>query len=162
MLWCETATPDLEEAREFADAIHSEFPGKILAYNCSPSFHWQKKLGTEEIQSFQKKLSEMGYKFLFITLAGFHSLNHSMFELASEYAKVGMPAYVKLQNREFASVDSGYSAIKHQSFVGTSYFDEVAQTIQGGSSSTLAMKGSTEEAQFHDKKIEEKVEQSRK
>ena len=162
MLWCETATPDLEEAREFADAIHSKFPDKILAYNCSPSFHWQKKLVPEEIESFQKKLSGMGYKFLFITLAGFHSLNHSMFELASEYAKVGMPAYVKLQNREFASVDSGYSAIKHQSFVGTSYFDEVAQTIQGGSSSTLAMKGSTEEAQFHDKKIEEKVEQSQK
>jgi isocitrate lyase len=148
MLWFETATPDIEEAREFSDAIHAKYPGKILAYNCSPSFNWEKNLSADEIASFKDELASMGYRFQFITLAGFHSLNHSMYSLAKGYAAEGMKAYVKLQREEFRSEQEGYAAVKHQAFVGTGYFDEVASTISAHSASTLAMKGSTEEAQF--------------
>ncbi len=149
LLWCETSTPDLEEARRFAEAIHAEFPGKLLAYNCSPSFNWKKKLDQLTIARFQRELGAMGYKFQFITLAGFHALNLSMFELANGYREQGMTAYSALQEREFArEADSGYRATKHQRFVGTGYFDEVAQTIACGVSSTTALHGSTEEAQF--------------
>jgi isocitrate lyase len=149
MIWCETAEPNLAEARRFAEAIHARFPGKLLAYNCSPSFHWKKKLDDTTIAKFQKELAAMGYKFQFVTLAGFHALNLSMFQLAKEYAESGMAAYSKLQETEFQSArEDGYSAIKHQTFVGTGYFDEVAQIIAGGQSSTTALKGSTEEAQF--------------
>ncbi len=149
LLWCETSTPDLDEARRFAEAIHAEFPGKLLAYNCSPSFNWKKKLDDTTIARFQRELGAMGYKFQFITLAGFHALNLSMFELASGYRDAGMTAYAALQEREFArEADAGYRATKHQRFVGTGYFDEVTQTIAGGSSSTTALCGSTEEAQF--------------
>jgi isocitrate lyase len=148
MLWCETATPNMEEARKFADEVHREYPGKLLAYNCSPSFNWEKNLGPNEIESFQKELAKMGYKFQFITLAGFHSLNYSMYDLASQYASQGMPAYVKLQKREFASTEAGYSAVKHQRFSGTAYFDLVTEVITGGLASTAAMEGSTEEQQF--------------
>src|SRR5574341_2020754 len=147
MVWCETATPDIEEARKFADSIHASYPGKYLAYNCSPSFNWQKHLDPDHIASFQKELSAMGYKFQFITLAGFHSLNHSMFELAKDYRAEGMPAYVRLQRREFASEAEGYNAVKHQGYVGTGYFDEVAKVISGGTASTTAMEGSTEASQ---------------
>jgi isocitrate lyase len=149
MLWCETSTPDLEEARRFAEAIHAEFPGKLLAYNCSPSFNWKKKLDAVTIGRFQRELGAMGYKFQFITLAGFHALNLAMFELARGYQETGMTAYAALQEREFErEADAGYRAIKHQRFVGTGYFDEVAQTIAGGYSSTTALEGSTEDAQF--------------
>jgi isocitrate lyase len=149
MLWCETSTPDLAEAKKFADAIHAKFPGKLLAYNCSPSFNWKKKLDDATIANFQKKLGEMGYKFQFVTLAGFHALNMSMFHLASGYAQAGMTAYSKLQEEEFAAQDLGYRAVKHQRFVGTGYFDEIAQVVSGGNSSTTALAGSTEVAQFH-------------
>jgi len=149
MIWCETSEPNLAEARIFADAIHARYPGKLLAYNCSPSFHWKRKLDEAAIARFQDELGAMGYKFQFVTLAGFHALNLSMFELAREYAAIGMSAYSRLQEREFALASAGYGAIKHQTFVGTGYFDEVAQTIAGGNSSTVALKGSTEEAQFH-------------
>jgi isocitrate lyase len=149
LLWCETSTPDLDEARRFAEAIHAEFPGKLLAYNCSPSFNWKKKLDDATIARFQRELGAMGYKFQFITLAGFHALNLSMFELARAYRESGMSAYAALQEREFArEADSGYRATKHQRFVGTGYFDEVAQTIACGVSSTTALCGSTEEEQF--------------
>ena len=149
LLWCETSEPDLAEARRFAEAIHAEFPGKLLAYNCSPSFNWNKKLNEATIACFQRELGAMGYKFQFITLAGFHSLNLSMFELARGYQQTGMTAYAALQEREFArEADSGYRATKHQRFVGTGYFDEVAQAIACGYSSTTALCGSTEEAQF--------------
>jgi isocitrate lyase len=148
MLWCETSTPDLEEARAFADAIQHRYPGKLLAYNCSPSFNWKKHLDDGEIAKFQKELAAMGYRFQFITLAGFHALNASMFELASGYAKEGMTAYVRLQEREFEMEDSGYSATRHQREVGTGYFDQVSDVITGGLGSTLALRGSTEEAQF--------------
>jgi isocitrate lyase len=148
MIWCETATPNLEEARMFAQGIHKVYPGKLLAYNCSPSFNWEKNLSETSIRHFQTELSQMGYKFQFITLAGFHALNHSMFSLASEYARLGMPAYVKLQKEEFDSAEKGYEAVKHQRFVGTAYFDEVSQVISGGLASTTAMEGSTESAQF--------------
>jgi isocitrate lyase len=149
LLWCETSTPDLAEARRFAEAIHAEYPHKMLAYNCSPSFNWKKKLDETTIARFQRELGAMGYKFQFITLAGFHALNLSMFELAREYRERGMTAYAALQEREFArEADSGYRATKHQRFVGTGYFDEVAQTIACGYSSTTALCGSTEEAQF--------------
>jgi isocitrate lyase len=149
MLWCETSEPNLAEARRFAEAIHARYPGKLLAYNCSPSFHWKKKLDDATIAKFQRELAAMGYKFQFVTLAGFHALNLSMFQLAKEYAASGMSAYSKLQEQEFSSAQQdGYSAIKHQTFVGTGYFDEVAQAISGGRSSTTALKGSTEEAQF--------------
>ena len=152
MLWCETSTPDLDEARRFADEIHAAFPGKLLAYNCSPSFNWKKHLDDATIARFQKELGAMGYKFQFITLAGFHALNASMFDLAKGYASEGMTAYVRLQEHEFALEEEGYTAVKHQSEVGTGYFDLVSTTISGGASSTLALQGSTEEAQFSDER----------
>jgi isocitrate lyase len=148
LLWFETSTPDLGEADEFAEAIHSSFPGKLLAYNCSPSFNWRKHLDDDEIADFQERLGAMGYKFQFITLAGFHALNASMFELARGYAEEGMTAYVRLQEREFELEAEGYTATRHQREVGAGYFDKVAQAVSGGESSTLALKGSTEEAQF--------------
>ena len=149
LIWCETSEPSIEEARRFAEAIHARFPGKLLAYNCSPSFNWRKKLDEKTIATFQQQLGEMGYKFQFVTLAGFHALNHSMFELSLGYRARGMAAYSELQEREFALEDAGYTATKHQREVGTGYFDEVAQVIAGGSSSTTALSGSTEEEQFH-------------
>ena len=148
MIWCETSEPSLEEARRFAEAIHAKFPGKLLAYNCSPSFNWKKKLDDETIARFQKEIARMGYKFQFVTLAGFHALNHSMFELARGYRDRGMAAYSELQAAEFESEAYGYTAVKHQREVGTGYFDEVAQALSGGKSSTTALAGSTEEAQF--------------
>lgn len=148
LVWCETSTPDLAEARQFAEAIHKQYPGKMLAYNCSPSFNWKKKLDDETIAKFQTELGAMGYKFQFITLAGFHSVNYAMFELARGYKESGMTAYSKLQEQEFASEIDGYRATKHQSFVGTGYFDAVTQVITGGLSSVSALKGSTEEEQF--------------
>jgi isocitrate lyase len=148
IVWFETSTPDMGEAREFASAIHEKFPGKLMAYNCSPSFNWRKHLDDDEIAGFQTTLGELGYKFQFITLAGFHALNASMFELARGYVEDGMPAYVRLQEREFEMEDEGYTATRHQREVGAGYFDAVAQTISGAESSTLALKGSTEEAQF--------------
>ena len=149
LIWCETSTPNLKEAQRFADAIHEQFPGKMLAYNCSPSFNWKKKLDPETIAVFQKELSKMGYKFQFITLAGFHALNYSMFELALGYREEGMTAYSRLQETEFALEEHGYTATRHQREVGTSYFDEVAQAISDGDSSTTALAGSTEVEQFH-------------
>lgn len=148
MIWCETSEPNIDEARRFAEEIHKEFPGKLLAYNCSPSFNWEKKLDNETIANFQKELGRMGYKFQFVTLAGFHALNYSMFELARGYKDSGMTAYSELQQAEFAAEKNGYSATKHQREVGTGYFDEVSQVISGGNSSTTALKGSTEEEQF--------------
>ncbi|KXG10094.1 Isocitrate lyase [Anoxybacillus sp. P3H1B] len=148
LIWCETSEPNLEEARRFAEAIHEKFPGKLLAYNCSPSFNWKKKLDAETIENFQVKLGKMGYKFQFVTLAGFHSLNYSMFELARGYKERGMAAYSELQQAEFAAEKYGYTATRHQREVGTGYFDEVSQVISGGQSSTVALKGSTEEEQF--------------
>lgn len=149
LLWCETSEPDIAEARRFAESIHREFPGKLLAYNCSPSFNWKGKLDSPTIARFQRELGAMGYKFQFVTLAGFHTLNLSMFELAQGYAQTGMSAYAELQEREFTMADRfGYTAVKHQRFVGTGYFDEVAKTIAGGISSTTALAGSTEEEQF--------------
>jgi isocitrate lyase len=149
VIWCETSKPDLAEAREFAEGIHKKFPGKLLAYNCSPSFHWEKHLNAAQIEGFQKELGELGYKFQFITLAGFHALNLSMFELASKYRDHGMTAYCELQRSEFAMEKSGYTAVRHQREVGTGYFDEVSKVITSGQAATLALKGSTEEAQFH-------------
>ncbi|SFS63855.1 isocitrate lyase [Marininema halotolerans] len=148
LIWCETSTPDLEEARRFAEAIHAKFPGKMLAYNCSPSFNWKKKLDDETIAKFQHELGEMGYKFQFVTLAGFHALNNSMFELALGYKDRGMAAYSELQEKEFSNEVHGYSATRHQREVGTGYFDSVSMAITGGTSSTTALKGSTEEEQF--------------
>jgi isocitrate lyase len=148
LLWCETSTPDLEEARQFAAAVHREHPGKLLAYNCSPSFNWKKHLSDEDIAEFQNELGKMGYKFQFITLAGFHALNHSMFQLASGYRARGMSAYVELQEAEFAAEKAGYTATKHQREVGTGYFDQVYSAVSGGDVSTLAMEGSTEKEQF--------------
>ncbi len=148
LLWCETSTPDLEEARQFAEGVHARFPGKMLAYNCSPSFNWKAKLDQAAIATFQKELAAMGYKFQFVTLAGFHVLNHGMFELARAYRERGMAAYSELQEAEFASEAHGYSATRHQREVGTGYFDQVIQTITGGESSTMALQGSTEKAQF--------------
>lgn len=148
LIWCETAKPDLDEARKFAEAIHAEFPGKMLAYNCSPSFNWSAHLDEGTIARFQKELGAMGYRFQFITLAGFHALNASMFDLARAYAEKGMSAYVELQNREFAMESAGYTATKHQREVGASYFDKVSQVVAGGNASTLALAGSTEEEQF--------------
>ena len=150
MLWCETSTPDLAEAKKFASAIHAKFPGKLLAYNCSPSFNWKKKLDDVTISNFQQELGKMGYKFQFVTLAGFHSLNMAMFHLAHGYAQSGMTAYSKLQQEEFAAQEVGYRAVTHQHFVGTGYFDEIAQVVSGGHSSTTALAGSTEAAQFND------------
>lgn len=148
LIWCETAKPDLDEARTFAEAIHSKYPGKMLAYNCSPSFNWSGHLDQSTISRFQKELGSMGYRYQFITLAGFHALNASMFELASGYKDRGMPAYVELQNREFEMEKDGYTATRHQREVGAGYFDLVSQAVTGGVSSTLAMSGSTEEEQF--------------
>ena len=148
MLWCETATPELEDARAFAEGVHAAFPGKLLAYNCSPSFNWKQRLDDGQIASFQKELGAMGYRFQFITLAGFHALNASMFELAKGFADEGMTAYVRLQEREFALEPAGYTAVKHQHEVGTGWFDLVSKTISEGQSSTLALDGSTETAQF--------------
>ncbi len=149
LIWCETATPDIEEAREFAKAIHAKYPGKMLAYNCSPSFNWKRNLSNTQIATFQEQLADMGYKFQFITLAGFHTLNASMFELAHGYAREGMSSFVRVQEREFQMErEIGFRAIKHQSFVGAGYFDQVQVTVTGGDVSTSAMKGSTEENQF--------------
>jgi isocitrate lyase len=149
LLWCETSHPDLEEARQFAEAIHAKYPEKMLAYNCSPSFNWRKKLDEETIARFQTELAGMGYKFQFVTLAGFHALNLSMFELARHYKETGMAAYSALQEKEFASEkEHGYQAVKHQRFVGTGYFDQVQQVISGGLTSTMALAGSTEAEQF--------------
>lgn len=148
LVWCETSEPDLDEARRFAEAIHAKYPGKLLAYNCSPSFNWKKKLDDETIAKFQVELGKMGYKFQFVTLAGFHALNHSMFELARGYKERGMAAYSELQQAEFDSEQYGYTATRHQREVGTGYFDDVSMVISGGTSSTTALKGSTEEAQF--------------
>jgi len=149
LIWCETSEPNLKEAQHFADAIHKQFPGKLLAYNCSPSFNWRKKLDSETIALFQQSLAKMGYVFQFVTLAGFHALNYSMFELALDYRDHGMAAYSKLQQAEFTLEPFGYTATKHQREVGTGYFDEVAQAIAGGISSTTALAGSTEAEQFH-------------
>jgi isocitrate lyase len=148
LIWCETSTPDLPEAKKFAEAIHAKFPGKPLAYNCSPSFNWKKKMDESAMAKFQKELGAMGYKFQFVTLAGFHALNYSMFDLADKYRENGMAAYSTLQQAEFGAESRGYSATRHQREVGTGYFDEVMQVITGGGSSTLALKGSTEEHQF--------------
>ena len=152
LIWCETSEPNIEEARQFAEAIHAEHPGKLLAYNCSPSFNWKAKLDDEAIANFQVELGKMGYKFQFVTLAGFHALNHGMFELARQYKDRGMAAYSELQQAEFASEQYGYTATRHQREVGTGYFDEVAQVVAGGTSSTTALKGSTESEQFETSK----------
>ncbi|PLP97731.1 isocitrate lyase [Cupriavidus pauculus] len=153
LVWCETGKPDLEFAKKFAEAVHARFPGKMLAYNCSPSFNWKKNLDDATIAKFQRELGAMGYKFQFITLAGFHSLNYSMFNLAHGYARNQMSAFVELQEAEFAAAEKGFTAVKHQREVGTGYFDAVTQTIEGGQSSTTALKGSTEDEQFFDKKV---------
>ena len=148
LVWCETGKPDLEFARQFAEAIHKQFPGKMLAYNCSPSFNWRKNLDEDSIRRFQRELGAMGYKFQFITLAGFHNLNYHMFDMAWGYAREGMPAFVDLQEKEFAAAERGFEAVKHQREVGTGYFDRVMTTVES-ESSTQALKGSTEEEQFH-------------
>ncbi|WP_371819505.1 isocitrate lyase [Exiguobacterium sp. s52] len=148
LVWCETSEPDLDEARQFADAIHAKYPGKLLAYNCSPSFNWKKKLSDDEIATFQQEIGAMGYKFQFVTLAGFHSLNFGMFELARGYKDRGMAAYSELQQAEFSAEQHGYTATRHQREVGTGYFDEVSLVISGGQSSTTALAGSTEAEQF--------------
>lgn len=148
LLWCETATPNLDYARRFAEAIHRQFPGKMLAYNCSPSFNWKKNLDDATISKFQRELGAMGYKFQFITLAGFHALNYGMFDLAYHYARDNMSAFVELQQKEFAAAERGFTAVKHQREVGTGYFDAVTQTIEGAQASTTALTGSTEEQQF--------------
>ena len=149
LIWCETSTPDLKAARRFAEAVHAQFPGKWLAYNCSPSFNWRRHLDEDTIKRFQRELGAMGYKFQFVTLAGFHSLNYGMFSLAREYARRGMAAYSELQQQEFAAEPQGYTATKHQREVGTGYFDQVASIISGGLSSTVALAESTEAQQFH-------------
>ena len=148
VVWCETSTPDMDEARQFAEAIHAKYPGKLLAYNCSPSFNWKRHLDDEQIARFQRELGAMGYKFQFITLAGFHSLNAGMFDLARGYAEHGMTAYVELQEAEFAMEADGYTATRHQREVGAGFFDRISTAVTAGTSSTLALKGSTEEAQF--------------
>ena len=148
LIWCETAKPDLQEAKTFADAIHKKYPGKLLADNCSPSFNWKKYLSENEMQTFQQKLGEIGYKFQFITLAGFHVQNYSIFKFAQSYKKDGMAAYSKIQQQEFEAEKDGYTAVKHQREVGTTYFDTIAQTISSGKTSTTAMSGSTESEQF--------------
>src|SRR6202171_719351 len=148
MVWCETGKPDLAYAKAFAEAIHKKFPGKLLAYNCSPSFNWKKNLDDATIAKFQRELGAMGYKFQFITLAGFHSLNYSMFNLAHGYARNNMSAFVELQEAEFAAAERGFTAVKHQREVGTGYFDAVAQVVTAGKASTTALHGSTEDDQF--------------
>ncbi|UCE32758.1 MAG: isocitrate lyase, partial [Burkholderiales bacterium] len=150
LIGCETGKPDLRFAMQFAEAIQKEFPGKMLAYNCSPSFNWKRNLDDATIAKFQRELGAMGYKFQFITLAGFHSLNYSMFNLAYGYARENMTAFVELQQAEFAAAERGFTAVKHQREVGTGYFDAVTQAIEGGQSSTTALKGSTEDEQFFD------------
>ncbi|HEY8243664.1 MAG TPA: isocitrate lyase, partial [Casimicrobiaceae bacterium] len=152
LIWCETGKPDLAFAKAFAEAIQSEFPGKLLAYNCSPSFNWKKNLDDATIARFQRELGAMGYKFQFITLAGFHSLNYSMFNLAHGYARHGMSAFVEMQEAEFAAAERGFTAVKHQREVGTGYFDLVTTTVQGSQSSTTALKDSTEDEQFFEEK----------
>ncbi|MHB8447021.1 MAG: isocitrate lyase [Rudaea sp.] len=152
LVWCETGKPDLKFARAFAEGLHAKYPGKLLAYNCSPSFNWKKNLDDTTIAKFQRELAAMGYRFQFITLAGFHALNYSMFSLAHGYARRQMSAFVELQEAEFAAANLGFTAVKHQREVGTGYFDAVTQTIQGSNASTVALKGSTEEAQFHAEK----------
>jgi len=149
LIWMETSNPDLDYAREFAEAIHAKYPGKLLAYNCSPSFNWAAKLSVAEMETFREELAAMGYKFQFITLAGFHALNTSMFELSKAYKERGMAGYSELQEREFALQKDGFKAVKHQGFVGTTYFDAVQSTVTAGASSTVAMAGSTEAEQFH-------------
>jgi isocitrate lyase len=161
LLWCETSKPDLKEAREFAEGVHARYPGKMLAYNCSPSFNWRKNLDDATIARFQRELAAMGYKFQFITLAGFHAISLSMFELARGYREAGMTAYCRLQEAEFRSEqEHGYEAVKHQQFVGTGYFDPVQQVITGGTASTLALEGSTEAAQFVEQKTSSEVAQT--
>jgi len=155
LVWCETGKPDLNFARQFAEAIHKKYPGKLLAYNCSPSFNWKKNLDDATIARFQREIAAYGYKFQFITLAGLHALNYSMFHLAHGYARRQMSAFVELQEAEFAAADKGFTAVKHQREVGTGYFDTVTQTIQGSGASTVALKGSTEEEQFHGAKKKE-------
>ncbi|MCU0853650.1 MAG: hypothetical protein MUF63_01780, partial [Rhodobacteraceae bacterium] len=150
LLWWETSEPNIDEARQFAEAIHRHYPGKMLAYNCSPSFNWRKKLSPEKIETFQREIGAMGYKFQFVTLAGFHSLNYSMFQLARGYKERGMGAYSELQQAEFDAEPQGYTATRHQREVGTSYFDAVSMAVTGGMSSTTALKGSTEDEQFFD------------
>jgi isocitrate lyase len=163
MIWCETSTPDINDAREFADGVHAKFPGKLLAYNCSPSFNWRKNLDDATIASFQRELGRLGYKFQFITLAGFHALNYSMFELARGYKAAGMSAYCLLQDAEFESEEAhGYAAVKHQQFVGTGYFDMVQEVVTGGTASTKALEGSTEAAQFVDSDEEDETRESAK
>ena len=157
MVWCETGTPDLEFARRFAEGIQAKFPGKMLAYNCSPSFNWKRNLDDATIAKVQRELGAMGYKFQFITLAGFHALNYSMFELAHGYARNNMSAFVELQQKEFAAAEKGFTAVKHQREVGTSYFDDVTQTVSGGKASTTALHGSTEDEQFFDDKKKAKL-----
>lgn len=156
LLWFETSSPDIDEAERFAREVHAKYPGKLLAYNCSPSFNWRKKLSREEVASFQSSIAEMGYRFQFVTLAGFHAVNLTMFQLAKGYAQSGMTAYTELQETEFQAEREGYSAVKHQSFVGTGYFDDVAQVLSGGLTSTLALEGSTEAEQFTPTKLREK------
>lgn len=148
LIWCETSTPDMEDAREFAEGIHAKFPGKMLAYNCSPSFNWEKNLSKEQIATFQQDLAKMGYKFQFVTLAGYHALNYSMFDLASGYKSRGMAAYSELQQNEFSREKDGYTCVRHQREAATGYFDAIADVVTGGLSSTAALKGSTETSQF--------------
>jgi isocitrate lyase len=157
MVWCETGTPDLAFAKAFAEAIRKRYPDKLLAYNCSPSFNWKRNLDDATIGKFQNELGAMGYKFQFITLAGFHALNYSMFELAYGYARKNMTAFVELQQKEFAAAEKGFTAVKHQREVGTSYFDEITQAVTGGKSSTTALHGSTEDEQFFDEKKPSKL-----
>jgi isocitrate lyase len=157
MVWCETGTPDLEFARKYAEGIQEKFPGKMLAYNCSPSFNWKRNIDDATIAKFQRELGAMGYKFQFITLAGFHSLNYSMFELAYGYARNNMTAFVELQQKEFAAAEKGFTAVKHQREVGTGYFDEITQAVTGGKASTTALHGSTEDEQFFDAKSKAKL-----
>lgn len=149
LLWFETSKPDMDEARAFADAIHEKFPGKMMAYNCSPSFNWKRHLSDEQIAGFQRDIGAMGYKFQFVTLSAFHAMNYAMFELAAGYRERGMAAYSELQQREFAAEKNGYEAVRHQEFVGVPYFDQITEIVTGGRSSSMAMKGSTEEEQFH-------------
>jgi isocitrate lyase len=157
LLWCETKTPDLDEARRFAEAIHRRFPGKTLAYNCSPSFNWKRKLDDATIAKFQRELAAMGYRFQFITLAGFHALNFSMFTLARGYKETQMSAYVALQEAEFAAEKDGYTATRHQREVGAGYFDDVTHTVTAGTSSLAALAGSTEDQQFQDDRVHEEA-----
>jgi isocitrate lyase len=157
MVWCETGTPDLDFAKRFAEGVRKKYPGKMLAYNCSPSFNWKRNLDDATIAKFQRELGAMGYKFQFITLAGFHSLNYSMFELAYGYARDNMSAFVELQQKEFAAAEKGFTAVKHQREVGTGYFDAITQTVTAGKASTTALHGSTEDEQFFDEKKKAKL-----